>query len=236
MGKLRLKIKRAGSEGSGVRPRQSGPRAHVLNDRLTFVQVAFPCLLSTNLPVPLGQKRAHLELPRIEFLGEGKERLWMFLWERERRAGDMRADDPIPSPTPITADIPPCTYLEIANLKDGLWVGKMILLQVGIEARGWGAEVGDARGWGKRGRKQSIRDLGPIYTTITLPSEGLDMAPSSLWKRLPQTRGWLPGEGALTRGNSSSHQTDDPATWKRGVYASLTWFAQPQSNTTYHSP
>ena len=32
---------------------------------------------------PPPQKRAHLELPRIEFLGEGKEGLWMFLWERE---------------------------------------------------------------------------------------------------------------------------------------------------------
>lgn len=54
-----------------------------------------------------------LELPRIEFLGEGKEGLWMFL--------------------------------EVANLKNGLWVGKMVLLQVGIKAGGWGAEVGDAR-------------------------------------------------------------------------------------------
>lgn len=38
------------------------------------------------------------------------------------------------------------TYLEVADLKNGLRVGKMVLLQVGIEASGWGAEVRDARG------------------------------------------------------------------------------------------
>ena len=38
----------------------------------------FPqALLSTR------EKRAHLELSRVEFLGKSKEGLWMFLWERE---------------------------------------------------------------------------------------------------------------------------------------------------------
>ena len=42
------------------------------------------------------------------------------------------------------------TYLEVADFKDGLRVGKTIFLQVGIEARVWGPKVRDACGWGRR--------------------------------------------------------------------------------------
>lgn len=71
------------------------------------------------------------------------------------------------------------THLEVADLKDGLRIGKVVFLQVGVEARGWGAEVRDARGWGRRGREQWVRDLGPTYTTSS-SVKGPDVAPPSL--------------------------------------------------------
>lgn len=45
------------------------------------------------------------------------------------------------------------TYLEVADFKDGLRVGKTVFLQVGIEARVWGPKVRDTRGWGRRGNQ-----------------------------------------------------------------------------------
>lgn len=47
-------------------------------------------------------------------------------------------------------------FLEVADLKDGLWVRKVVLLQVCIEASGRGAEVRDTRGRGDSGLNSFI--------------------------------------------------------------------------------
>lgn len=63
------------------------PGAHVLGDHMTSIRrapvEAFPVPVTPQAFPSPGQKRAHLELARIEFLGESKERFWVFLWERE---------------------------------------------------------------------------------------------------------------------------------------------------------
>ena len=60
--------------------------------------------------------------------------------ETQRATGKIRVG--VGTPPPLISAV----YLEVADLKDGLRVRKVVLLQVCIESGGWGAEVGDSCG------------------------------------------------------------------------------------------
>jgi hypothetical protein len=67
-------------------------------------------------------------------------------------------------------------YLEVAYLKDGLWVRKMVLFQVGIEAGGRRPEVRDACGWGRKD--------GGIPSGTLAPSGHMDLPEETKWSTI----------------------------------------------------
>lgn len=98
-------------------------------------------------PTPCG---AYLELPRVQLSGQGKEGLRVFLGEDGERASGRSKSAPLggqagqPASQPHNAGREPARYLEVVDLKDGFGVWQVVLLQVGVQPRAWGAEVRDA--------------------------------------------------------------------------------------------
>lgn len=91
----------------------------------------------------------YLELPWVELTGKGEKGLWVFLGGtgRSRRAQSAPKTQGPPRIWGGKGD----GYLEEPDLEDGLGVGEVIALQVGVEPGAGGAEIRDPGGWGGLG-------------------------------------------------------------------------------------
>lgn len=77
----------------------------------------------------------------------------------------------------------------------------------------------------------------PSIPHQSLPIKGTDTATSSPCKGVPKCgSSYEEGGEALTCGDPSSYQTDDPATWRRGVSASRDSMLGPQITAPITAP